>query len=281
MGNIPIAESTSDIDIINGELNRQAQNMKESMGKKKEKVAITEIKEEAPYLCQKDMLAILGAADPSRRAAPYEDSNFEIWCPSIMLTFPDFKRADCFFELHTEGYFDREDIIKRLQKIKQPLYMQQVYEEFPTSIRYPIEIIKQYRQYHTNSISYMLALAFHSFVTTGKPRHLALFGIVMSCEEEYGEQRPCCEYWLGRLEGAGVDIEISPDSAILASPGLYGYQTYNPILLDLRQRIDGLQVGMKQTNQELTTWTQQKYRQEGAIEESRFWLDKLTKGAFY
>lgn len=270
----------SEQDILDAELNRQAKIISESMGKKKGVLDAGELPD-APYLCQKDMLAILGSADPSRRAAPYEDENFEIWCPSIMVTFPDFKRADCIFELHTEGYFDRPEIIKRLAEIKQPLYMQKPYEEFPTSIRYPIEIIKQYRQYHTNSISYMLALALHSFITTGKPRHIAMFGIVMSCEEEYGEQRPCCEYWLGRLEGAGIDIEISPDSAILASPGLYGYQTYNPILLDMRQRLDGLQIGMKQTDKELETWMKQKYRQEGAMDEDRYWLDKLTKGAFY
>jgi len=158
--------------------------------------------------------------------------------------------------------------------------MQKIYEEFPSSIRYPIEVIKGYRSYHTNSISYMLALAYHSFVTTGKPRHVALFGIVMSCKEEYGEQRPCCEYWLGLLEGAGVDIEVSPDSAILASPGLYGYETYNPMLFDIQQRVVGLQMGLTKTEQEIETWKLQRARQEGGISENEYWLTKL-KGAFY
>ena len=198
------------------ELNKKAQQVKEAMAKKpqKKKAVVVEV----PYLCQKDLLAIVGTADPSRRAVPYEDENFEIWCPSVLTVYEDFKRADLVFEMHTEGYWEHDAVKKRLMKTTQPMYMQEKHEDIPTSMRYPIEVIKWYRNYHTNSISYMLALAYHSFVTTGKPRHVALFGIVMSCKEEYGEQRPCCEYWLGLLEGAGVDIEVSPDSAILAPP---------------------------------------------------------------
>ena len=269
-------------EVVNSELNHQARKIKERMrSKEKTEIKITEVPAEVPYLCQKDLLAISGTADPSRRAIPYEDENFEIWCPTVLTVYEDFKRANLLFELHTEGYWEHDDVRERLQKITIPMYMQEVHKEFPASIRYPIEIIKGYREYHTNSISYMLALAYHSFVTTGKPRHVALFGIVMSCKEEYGEQRPCCEYWLGRLEGAGVDIEISHDSAILASPGLYGYETYNPILYDIRQRIIGLKEGMKKTEQEVETWKAQRNKQEGGIAENEFWLDKLTKGAFY
>ena len=267
-------------DIEEGEYDREAQRIKEGMGKTTTS-EIVEVEEEVPYFCQKDLLAIAGTADPSRRAVPYEDENFEIWCPSVLCVYPDFKRADLFFELHTEGYWQHDDVRERLQNITTPMYMQEVHEEFPASMRYPIDTIKQYRQYHTNSISYMLALAYHSFVTTGKPKHVALFGIIMACEEEYGEQRPCCEYWLGVMEGAGIDIELSSDSAVLASPGLYGYQTYNPILYEVRQRIVGLKDGLNHTLGEVETWKDQKARQEGAIAETNFWLSRLTKGAFY
>ena len=236
---------------------------------------------EVPYFCKKDLLAILGAAAPSRLAVPYGDENFEIWTMSIMTTFPDFKRADLFFEMHTEGYWERKDITERLKKIKEPIYMQEKQAQFPASIRYPIEIIKKYRKYHTSSVSLMLALAYHSFLTTGNPKHVALFGIVMACDEEYGEQRPCCEYWLGAMEGAGMDIEIPLDSAILASPGLYGYETYNPIIYDINQRIAGINMGLVQSQKELERWKEQKARQEGGIAENQYWLNRFTKGAFY
>ena len=236
---------------------------------------------EPPYLCQKDLLAILGSADPSRRATPYGDENFEIWTMSVLVTYEDFKRADLFFELHTEGYWGREGILERFKKIDKPIYMQEKYPKVKNSMRYPIEIIKQYRKYHTNSVSYMLALAYYSFLTTGKPKHVALFGIVMACDEEYGEQRPCCEYWLGRMEGAGIDIEIAPDSAVLASPGLYGYETYNPIVYDIKQRMQGINIGLLQSQKELDKWKEQKARQEGGMAENQYWLNRFTKGAFY
>ena len=236
---------------------------------------------EAPYLCKKELLALVGAAAPSRLATPYGDENFEIWTMSVLVTFPDFKRADLFFELHTEGYWGHKDVTERLKKIKQPIYMQEKQAEFPNSIRYPIEIIKQYRRYHTSSVSFMLALAYHSFLTTGNPKHVALFGLVMACDEEYGEQRPCCEYWLGVMEGAGIDIEIAPGSAILASPGLYGYETYNPIIYDINQRIDGINIGLKQSENELEKWKEQKARQEGGLAENQYWKNRFTKGAFY
>jgi len=163
-----------------------------------------------PYFCQKDMLAIIGTADPTRQAAPYEDPNFEIWGVAVATTYPDVKRMDLQFEMHTEGYWKRDpNVTKRLAGVKVPLYMHDHYEDIPASIRYPIEIVQQYRKYFTNSIAYMLALAYHSFIMTEKPKHVAMFGVHMAAGEEYAEQRPCCEYWIGRMEGAGMDVEPS------------------------------------------------------------------------
>ena len=180
-----------------------------------------------PYFCQKDLLAIIGTADPTRQAAPYEDKNFEIWGVAVATTFPDVKRLDIQFEMHTEGYWRKDpNVTKRLQETTVPIYMHDKYKEIPTSMKYPIDIVKQYRTYHTNSIAYMLALAYHSFIMTENPKHVALFGIHMSAGEEYTDQRPCCEYWLGRMEGAGMDIELAPGGALLAAMGLYGYENY-------------------------------------------------------
>ena len=231
-----------------------------------------------PRFCEKELLAVMGTADPSRSMAPFEDENFEIWGCQVCVVYPDVKRLDVLFEMHTESYWKHSEVFPRLKEIKQPMYMQKEVKELPTSMRYPIEIIEQYRGYSTSTISHMLALAYHSFIMTEKPKHVALFGIAMFADEEYSEQRPCCEYWLGRMEGAGMDIEIAPGSALLASPGLYGYQNYNPIAYDLRTRLIGVEMGINHSKNELEKWKQQLWRNEGAKAEDEYWLRKIQKG---
>lgn len=242
-------------------------------------VADEEIK--IPYLCQKDLLSIIGTADPTRAMAPYEDPNFEVWGVAVASTYEDVKRLDLQFEMHTEGYWKKDpNVIKRLSETTVPIYMHEKHPEIPTSIVYPIEIVKKYRKYFTNSIAYMLALAYHSFLLNEKPKHVALFGVHMAHEEEYTEQRPNCEYWLGRMEGAGIDIEIAPGGALLASNGLYGYENYNPVCWDMRQRINGLTQGVQESQSEINKWTLQKSKNEGAIVECEFWLRRFQRGEF-
>lgn len=234
-----------------------------------------------PYLCQKDLLAVIGTADPTRQAAPYEDKNFEVWGVAVATSYPDVKRLDVQFEMHTDGYWKRDpNVAKRLSAVKVPLYMQQHWDEFPTSIPFPLEIVKQYRQYFTSSIAYMLALAYHSFVMVEKPKHVALFGVHMAAGEEYGEQRPCCEYWLGRMQGAGMDIEVAPGGALLVAGSVYGYENYNPICLEFRQRISDIVGGMQQSREEIAKWQEQLHRNEGAKIEAEYWLRKVQRGEF-
>lgn len=236
---------------------------------------------DVPYLCQKDLLAIIGTADPTRQAAPYEDKNFEIWGVAVATSYPDVKRIDVQFEMHTDGYWKKDpNVAKRLSEAKVPLFMQQHWDEFPTSVTFPLKIVEKYRPYFTSSIAYMLALAYHSFVMVERPKHVALFGIHMSAGEEYGEQRPCCEYWLGRMEGAGMDIEPSQGGSLLISSGTYGYENYNPICMDFRQRIADIQGGMQESQQKISEWQAQFHRNAGAKIEAEYWLRKIQRGEF-
>ena len=126
----------------------------------------------------------------------------------------------------------------------------------------------------------MLALAYHSYLMTEKPKHVALFGIIMHADEEYSEQRPCCEYWLGRMEDAGIDIMINPGSAILGAPGLYGYENYTPFAYDIRQRITGLTNGLDKAKAEFEKWKLQVAKNEGGLAENEYWLQRIQKGEF-
>lgn len=233
-------------------------------------------KQEKPIYCQKDMLALLGTAD-TLGAAPYEDTNFEIWGVAQTTTYPVFKRADLLFELHAPEYWRDKNVLARLRKWEGPTVMQRHYSEIPRSIAFPLETILQYRRYHTTSITYMLALAYHSFLKTGKPKHVAMFGVHMEAREEYTEQRPCCEYWLGRMEGAGMDI-FNAAGAILASQGLYAYENYDVMCHKLRDRIDGLRNGAALRENEEKTAQLKKHEQLGAAQEAEFWLREFQTG---
>ena len=234
-----------------------------------------------PYLCQKDLLAIIGTADPTRQAAPYEDENFEIWGVAVASTYEDVKRLDLQFEMHTDAYWTQDpNVHKRLQETKVPLYMHKKHDDIPTSMEFPIDLMTGYRKYFTNSIAYMLALAYHSYIMTEKPKHVALFGVHMAAAEEYTEQRPNCEYWLGRMEGAGMDVELAPGGALLAAMGLYGYENYHPVCWAMRQRINSLQGGVAQSQAEMNKWQYQKAKNEGAIFEGEYWLRKFQRGEF-
>ena len=225
------------------------------------------------------MLAICGTAE-TLSATPWEDKKFEIWAVAQVATYPTFKRADLLFELHQPAYWKNDpNIVTRLNAFDGPTYMLDKYDEIPKCVRFPLDVIlEKYRRYHTTSITYMLAWALESFKQTGKPNHIALFGVHMAAREEYTEQRPCCEYWLGQLEGAGVDVFMAPGGTILTSNGLYAYEGYNPAIPKLRERLNGMHAGSEQCRQELERWTHQKWKQEGAISEIEYWMRRYQLG---
>ena len=236
-----------------------------------------EAPEDFPLLVQKDMLAILGTAQ-TMPAAPWEDETFEIWAVGQCTTFPAFKRGDIVFELHTEDYWNDPVVIERLNKWSGRLFMQDHYDSVPKSERFPIETIMQYRHYHTTSISYMLAAAYHSYKVSQKPVHVGLFGIHMEdIREEYAEQRPCCEYWLARMEEAGMDVFIA-GGAVLAAPFMYGYENYNPLCYQLRKRLDGLNIGVQQLAAQEDALVRQRHEQIGAAKEEEYLLRLAQRG---
>ena len=237
-----------------------------------------ELNGEKQIYCTKDKLAILGTA-PTMPDTPWADDDLEIWALSQCATFPVFKRADILFELHAPGYWAADpNIIPRINTWPGRMVMQDHYDYVPNSEKYPIKTILQYKRYHRTTITYLLALALHSRKITGKPEHISLYGVHMEDkEEEYGEQRPCCEYWLGRIEDSGVEVFIA-GGAVLSAPFLYGYEKYSPLALQLRKRMDGLLAGQAQREEESFAARLKAAEQFGAANENSFWLRKLQRG---
>jgi len=238
----------------------------------------------AQYLCQKDKLAIVTSAEPTRGMAPFNDMDYELWGLSVTYTYPDVTRLDILFEMHPAEYFERDaNVIKRLRETDRPTYMLQQRDDIPMSMAYPMDMMTTiYRAYHTSSISYMLALAYHSYLVTGKPNHVEVYGAHMAAREEYNDQRACCEYWIGCMEAVGIDVVPPAGGVLLAATngGLYGLEKYDPICWDMTQRGYALLNGIAHAENQIHDAEIQQAKNQGALYELEYWKLKHQRGEY-
>ena len=97
------------------------------------------------------------------------------------------------------------------------------YDKIPQAQVYPLdEIVKHFKStYFTNGISYMIAYALWKGATK-----INLYGVNMTVLEEYKNQKPNVEYWIGRAQGMGVEVSFQwrYTSLMKSKDGLmYGY----------------------------------------------------------
>lgn len=160
----------------------------------------------------------------------------EIWTlnHAFVMSFA-FPRFDRVFELHKYGWFIRKGEHKLTkyynwlrQKHSFPVYMQQVYKSFPSSVRYPREEVdeicfgkllrgEERNLYYTSSFSYMVGLA----ILEGFKR-IEIYGVDMTNDTEYNFQKPGGELMIGLALGHGIEVVLSPNSA-LCKAQLYAY----------------------------------------------------------
>ncbi len=119
----------------------------------------------------------------------------------------------------------KEGYLQRLKEVDVPLYMQEAYID--TATRYPLEQVAEITgAYWNSSIGYMLALAIHEGVD-----RIGVWGVDMKADDEYGYQRPNCEYLIGLARGKGIDVVIPEESPLCKFQGdgikfLSGSPTY-------------------------------------------------------
>ncbi len=206
-------------------------------------------------------VAILGFAGTSRNLAPFNNPEWEVW--GLNALFKEIPWATNFtrwFEFHP--YKDILSIEagggpeyqKFLQQLKIPLYTEIQYDEFPTSVRYPLEkicdtfhigtqelrrIVKnehvEYMNirnaYLTNSISQMIALAIYEMLYENSGiEEIGIWGVDMAHSTEYSAQRPSCEFYLGiceglRLAGKLKTWTLPKESSLLKHKYIYGYES--------------------------------------------------------
>lgn len=174
-------------------------------------------------------MALLGGGG-SLRFTPWDDETWELWAHASC-RMKCVREPDVLFDLHPKELWSNPALkfwdktyLQWLAWNHTPIYMQRVFEEAPSSMRYPFErVVTEFpRGYMTNTLAYMAALALIEGVT-----HLGVFGCDYASGSEYGPQRGCAEYWLGVAEGRGVHVRIPPTCDLLNRPSLlYGYESH-------------------------------------------------------
>lgn len=215
-------------------------------------------------------IAILGSAESTRDAAPFDDPSWEIW--GLTWRYRDHPRMDRCYEMHAEKYWDTYagDLYRAwlraphtFDEAKSPV---EVYLRPEDVVKYPkcrpfplekaIDLIG--REYFTSSFSYMLAAAIME-----EPAEIGVWGVDLVVGEEYEYQRPNAEYLLGIARGKGIKLTIPWQSSLLRHHYVYGRDTppeEKPIVMRYTKKRD-------EYRQKIEELKSQIYTLEGAAHE--------------
>lgn len=219
-------------------------------------------------------LVLLGTAD-SMTQAPFGDPTWEIWACQPAISYPACKRVDRIFELHDESYWRDPQIIVRMNAANVPIVMQHAVAELPKSEVLPLsDMAERFKgftgaRYFTSTIAYMIAYALYLNLRSPKPglgyEEIALYGVHMAADEEYGNQRQAMEYWVGVANGLGVKVTVPDRSSICSARFLYGYDTESTMLTEMRKMSGEFQQGLSQAKAKVDTHVQEMYEYSGAV----------------
>jgi len=117
-----------------------------------------------------------------------------------------------------------------------PVFMQEAYPQFPKSVVFPIyDLVKRFGiDYFTSTVAMELAYA----LSLDGVDEIGLWGIDLVHGTEWGDQRPCAEYWIGRAVERGIKITKPASSALLTQRARYAYDSPNPLLMELRRGLE-------------------------------------------
>lgn len=164
-------------------------------------------------------VAVVGLSPTTHDKAPWGDPDWQVW--GLPWDVKGWPYMDRHFEMHDFRLLDSKhskrsaDYWQRLHDC-QRLYVQQETLTLPTAIEYPFEAVAQSigQAYWNSSIAYALALAIHE-----RADEIAIFGVDMSADDEYGYQRPNMEYLIGVARGKGIKVSIPDESPLCKFQG--------------------------------------------------------------
>ena len=184
----------------------------------------------------KRTVAIVGGAWSSGPWAPFGEDRVDIWTCNESHGKPWMKEEyiTAWFQLHPKWVFTRDDPFDHREWIKKehqfPVYMQMVYDDVPTSKKYPLREIQNelvnvergefvVNKIFSSTFSYMMALALYQ-----EYERVEIYGIELLGEGEYAFQREALAYWIGKADGMGVEVWLPEQCSLLVQPLLYAYE---------------------------------------------------------
>lgn len=209
-------------------------------------------------------IGIIGAGE-SRVNAPFGEEGWEFWSVNNLYECLVIDSFTSWFELHdielkNDIYYRRgedtyknisiKEYLEKLAELDIPVYMQKHWDIIPKSIEFPfLPILKQFRNYHGCSFSWMLAFALLKPYQISRIETIGLWGIDLEGAEYYN-QRPTTEYFLGLAEGMGIEIIIDPESSLLKLDYLYAFQEnyeyIKTIHVNLKEIIEIIAIALQQ-----------------------------------
>jgi hypothetical protein len=173
----------------------------------------------------------------------------------LFKTLPD-TRADRWFEIHNLDRPPKNSPkhIDWLKKCPIPLYTLQPYDFLPNATPFPFyDIVKWFEdrghigsRYFTNSISWILAFA----ITEGF-EEIHIYGVDMAVDvdkngnDEYGYQKPSCEYFLGVAEKY-AKVFVPKTSDLLSCSKMYAVEQDNERYVFIKKQIEEMSKKSKQ-----------------------------------
>jgi hypothetical protein len=244
-------------------------------------------------------IAILGFAE-TVHDAPFSDPSWEIWGMNgvhrILTKVPE-ERFSLWFEIHTLAYLewhgpaskiDRQQLDWLEKPHPFPILHHEERADWPSSKRLPIEqCVELGRDYFTSTVAYELAFVlWQREIGDREIDEVGIWGIDLVHGTEWAEQRPCAEYWIGKLEGPDsrsplTKITIHPRSALLKTPFRYGHDEVDPVWLDTMHLLDEVdrQVteGTKKIQLEIDQLTRKMHANDGAHQAATVIREQLAK----
>lgn len=163
------------------------------------------------------------------------------------------RHGDLWFEIHKEyndAVIPGTDHEQWLKDCDMPVYMTHEFPGIDNAVAFPIDRLMEKFDidYFTSTVAYMFAWAIDhidgmveqrlegkrcggpTLSVLDKVRKMyaehtvGIFGIDLVVGEEYTDQRPCAEYWLGQAMARNISLVIPESSALLTQHYRYGYE---------------------------------------------------------
>lgn len=225
----------------------------------------------------KKKIALIGSAPSSVQLAPYNDPEWAIFGCSPGAYPYAIKHAAAWCEIHRyepqipghmgtgQAWFSPE-YVESMIRCEGPVFMMDpLPPEIPNAVRYPVEeMVDKYGPFFmTSSLSWMFAMALE------QPgiEEIGLWGVDMSAQEEYGLQRPGCQYFITLAMQRGIRVNIPPESDLLQAPLFYGVTESTPMMIKLTARKHELSTRKVNAEQRAAQANQEVHFLAGALDD--------------